>query len=114
MGSPLFSPAYLARLIESVDNQTISNKLAKEVFKEMVLSKKSPLEIIEEKGLKQLTSPEEIAPIVNQVVLEHSAVVKQIKEGRTNRMGFLVGQVMKTDRWKSKSKISESNGVRKN
>lgn len=102
---PPVTPANLAALVRSIDEEVISSKIAKEVFAEMVGSQKSPDTIIEEKGLRQITSAEELAPFVDRVLQAHPDVIEQIKGGRTNRMGFLVGQIMKATGGKASPKL---------
>lgn len=102
---PPVSPAHLAQLVELVDKEVISSKIAKEVFTEMVLTNTSPEVIVQEKGLKQINRAEELGPIVDQVLADHPDVIEQIKAGRNNRLGFLTGQVMKATAGKASPKL---------
>ncbi|MFT4552009.1 MAG: glutaminyl-tRNA synthetase [Chlamydiales bacterium] len=93
--TPPVTPENLAQLVKCIDEKTISTKIAKDVFNEMISSKKSPKSIIEEKGLKQISGVEELEPIIDTLIAENPDVVEQIRAGRSNRIGFFVGQVMK-------------------
>ncbi len=85
----------LGKLLDLINNQTISNKIAKEVFEEMFISKKTAKEIIEQKGLKQISNEDDIKQLVEKVILENKDQVVQFKQGNTKVMGWFVGQIMK-------------------
>ena len=91
----------LGNLLSRIEDSTISGKIAKEVFEEMWNSKKSPDEIIEEKGLKQVTDSSEIEQIINQVLEQNQSQLEQYKSGKEKLFGFFVGQVMKASRGKA-------------
>ena len=92
--SPL-TPTMLAGMISLVDKGTISGKIAKTVMEEMYQSGKDPQQIIEEKGLVQISNAAEIERIVNQILEENPKPVQQYRLGKTGNFGFFVGQVMK-------------------
>ena len=89
------TPRMLAGMISLVDKGTISGKIAKTVMEEMYKSGKEPLQVIEEKGLLQISNTAEIEEIVNQVLEENPKPVEQYRLGKTGNFGFFVGQVMK-------------------
>lgn len=91
----------LAELVELIDNKTISGKIAKQVFPDMLESGKSPSIIVEEKGLVQVTDTAEIEAFVQKVIDESPAQVEQFKAGKTKVIGFFVGQVMKLSKGKA-------------
>lgn len=91
----------LGNLLSRIEDSTISGKIAKEVFEEMWNSKKSPDEIIEEKGLKQVTDSSEIEKIINQVLEQNQSQLEKYKSGKEKLFGFFVGQVMKASRGKA-------------
>jgi len=91
----------LGNLISRIEDSTISGKIAKEIFEEMWNSKKSPDEIIEEKGLKQVTDSSEIEKVINQVLEQNQSQLEQYKSGKVKLFGFFVGQVMKASRGKA-------------
>src|SRR6059036_429845 len=89
------TPRMLADMISLVDKGTISGKIAKTVMEEMYKSGRDPRQIIEEKGLLQISNTAEIEKIVNQVLEENPKPVEQYRLGKTGNFGFFVGQVMK-------------------
>ena len=91
----------LGNLLSRIEDSTISGKIAKEVFEEMWNSEKSPDEIIQEKGLKQVTDSSEIEKIINQVLEQNQSQLEQYKSGKEKLFGFFVGQVMKASRGKA-------------
>ena len=89
------TPAQIAQLVKFLDDELISSKIAKDVFALMLESGDAPEKIIEEKNLRQLSSEEEIVPLVQSILKENPEVVEQIKAGRDKRIGFLLGLCMK-------------------
>jgi len=85
----------LGALIRLIDDQTISGKIAKDVFVEMFATGRAPGEIIKEKGLIQITDTSAIERIVDEVIAANPKQLEQYRGGKTNLMGFFVGQVMK-------------------
>ena len=85
----------LAELLKLIDNQTISTKQAKEVFEVMKTSPASPNDIAKEKNMVQVSDSSSIETWVKEVLDENPSVIEQYKSGRTNVIGFLVGQVIK-------------------
>lgn len=85
----------LASLIKLIDDKTISGKIAKEVFADMFVEGKSPVDIVKEKGLVQITDSSEIEKIVDQVIAANPKQLEQYKSGKTALFGFFVGQVLK-------------------
>ena len=92
--SPISSKK-LGQLLDLINDGTISNKIAKEVFEEMFKSSKDAKVIIEEKGLKQISNEDDIEKMVDKIIIENETQVKQFKEGNTKVIGWFVGQVMK-------------------
>lgn len=89
------TPSHLAELIKMVEDKEISSQQAKGVFIESLETGKSPHDIASEKGLKQITDEGEIVRIANEVLDENPDVINQYKNGKTNMVNYLVGQVMK-------------------
>ena len=92
--SPISSKK-LGDLLDFVNNGTISNKIAKDVFEEMFKSSKDAKDIIEEKGLKQISNEDDIEELVDKIISENEAQVKQFKDGNNKVLGWFVGQIMK-------------------
>jgi aspartyl-tRNA(Asn)/glutamyl-tRNA(Gln) amidotransferase subunit B len=93
--------ADLVGLLRRVLDETLSGKLAKEVFAAMWAGAGSADAIIEARGLKQVTDSAAIEAIVGQIVAAHPAEAEQLKAGRDKVMGFFVGQVMKATQGKA-------------
>lgn len=98
--SPI-SASMLAGLLDRIADNTISSKIAKEVFQAMWSGEGSVDEIIEAKGLKQITDSGEIEALVEQVVNDNPGQVEQYKSGKDKVFGFFVGQVMKLSKGKA-------------
>jgi glutaminyl-tRNA synthetase len=99
------SAIHLAELVKAIDEEVISSKIAKDVYADMLQTGNSPTAIIESKGLKQITDVDELSGIIDRLVADHPDVVEQIRGGRTNRMSFFVGQVMKATKGKASPQI---------
>ncbi|PPR37675.1 MAG: Aspartyl/glutamyl-tRNA(Asn/Gln) amidotransferase subunit B [Alphaproteobacteria bacterium MarineAlpha6_Bin4] len=84
----------LGELIDYIEDQTISGKIAKNVFDEMFKTKKRPKDIIEKKGLKQITDTGEIESLIDKVLNNNKDKVDEYKSGKEKLFGFFVGQVM--------------------
>ncbi|OAB45858.1 Asp-tRNA(Asn)/Glu-tRNA(Gln) amidotransferase subunit GatB [Paenibacillus antarcticus] len=91
----------LGEMIGLIEKGTISNKIAKTVFKEMLESGKLPSQIVEEQGLVQISDEGAILSIVEQVVLANPQSVEDYNAGKQKAIGFLVGQVMKESKGKA-------------
>lgn len=91
----------LARLIDLIDKGTISSKIAKTVFEEMFNTGKEAKQIVEEKGLVQISDEGAIKEIVEKVVENNPQSIIDYKAGRDRALGFLVGQVMKESKGKA-------------
>ncbi len=85
----------LGGLILLIKNDTISGKIAKDVFAEMYASGNDADAIVEEKGLKQVTDTGEIESIIDEVIKENPDNVAAYRSGKDKLFGFFVGQVMK-------------------
>ena len=99
------SPQHLAGLLLLIDKKTISGKIAKTVFDEMAVSGKSPEEIVEKKGLVQVTDELAIETAVQKILANHPDEVAAYHNGKTQLLGFFVGQVMKETRGKANPKM---------
>ena len=89
-----------------IDNNEISSKQAKMVLEEMFNTSKSAKEIIEEKGLKQVSNENEILKIVTEVLDENPQSIIDFKNGKDRALGFMVGQVMKKSKGQANPKMA--------
>jgi len=98
--SPI-SAIELSGLVKRIEDETISGKIAKDVFKAMWKGQGSADEVIESQGLKQMTDINAIESIIDKVLANNSSQVEQFKSGNTKMLGFFVGQVMKETQGKA-------------
>ncbi|MBH0188006.1 MAG: Asp-tRNA(Asn)/Glu-tRNA(Gln) amidotransferase subunit GatB [Nitrospira sp.] len=102
------SPERLVELLKMVDQGTISLKVAREIFPEVYSSGKAPVQIVQEKGLTQVSDEGALDKIIDEVLAKSPAQVAQFKEGKQQVVGFLVGQVMKASGGKANpGKVNE-------
>ncbi|MDR0484013.1 MAG: Asp-tRNA(Asn)/Glu-tRNA(Gln) amidotransferase subunit GatB [Alphaproteobacteria bacterium] len=106
------SPQQLGEMIDLIEEEVISSKIAKEVFDIMWSDDKffgiSPLEIVEVKGLKQITDTTEIAALVDKLCNENADKIEQIKAGKDKLLGWFVGQIMKETGGKANPEVVNS------
>lgn len=100
-----FTAKQIAQLVAIVDNGTISNKIAKQVFEEMAKSGENPNKIVESKGLVQISDPAKIAPIIDEIIAKNPDNVAKFKDGNKKLLGFFVGQVLKATGGKANPKV---------
>ncbi|MBT8442647.1 MAG: Asp-tRNA(Asn)/Glu-tRNA(Gln) amidotransferase subunit GatB, partial [Gammaproteobacteria bacterium] len=93
--------ASLAGLLDRIADHTITGKIAKEVFEAMWQGEGSADDIIDSRGLKQISDSGELEAIVDRVIADCPEQVQQYREGKTRVIGFLVGQVMKATQGKA-------------
>jgi aspartyl-tRNA(Asn)/glutamyl-tRNA(Gln) amidotransferase subunit B len=98
--SPVSAEA-LGGLIQRIQDQTISGKIAKQVFEAMVAGEGDADSVIEAKGLKQITDTGEIERMIDEVVDANPGQVEQYRAGKDKVLGWFVGQVMKASRGKA-------------
>jgi glutaminyl-tRNA synthetase len=100
-----FSANQIAQLIKMVDSETISNKIAKQVFEEMVKTGEDASKIVEEKGLIQISDPKIIGPIIDEVIAKNPDNVEKFKSGNNKLLGFFVGQTLKATGGKANPQV---------
>jgi len=102
------TPERLVSLLQLVEQGTISLKIAREIFPEIYRSGKTPEQIVQEKGLIQVSDEGALDKIIGDVIEKNPTQVAQFKEGKQQVLGFLVGQVMKTSGGKANpGKVNE-------
>ena len=102
--SPI-SPEQLGELVDFISDGTISGRIAKDVFAEMFETKKNPSKVIDEKGLKQISSSDDLIPMIEKVISNNLDKVDEYKNGKEQLFGFFVGQVMKESSGKANPKL---------
>lgn len=95
------TPVALAGLLARIVDNTISGKIAKEVFEAMWAGEGGADAIIEKKGLRQITDTDALARAIDEVMAAHPGQVAEYRSGKDKLLGFFVGQVMKATRGKA-------------
>ncbi|MGA1163788.1 MAG: Asp-tRNA(Asn)/Glu-tRNA(Gln) amidotransferase subunit GatB [bacterium] len=95
----------LASLIQFLQEGSISGKIAKTVFEEMVQSGKDPATIIEVRGLKQVSDEGALRGLLETLLSNNPKQVEQFRAGKTQIKGFFVGQVMKETKGQANPQI---------
>ena len=95
----------LGKLVELIEKNIISGKIAKDVFEIMSETGENPEKIVEEKGLKQVTDTSAIEAIVDMIIANNPDNVTAFRNGKTNLKGWFVGQVIKESKGKANPQI---------
>ena len=95
----------LSKLINLIKDNTISGKIAKTVFEEMVKNNEDPEKIVNEKGMKPQSDPEELKKIIHIILKNNQDKVEQYKAGKDKLFGFFVGEAMKNTQGKGNPKL---------
>ncbi len=95
------TPEGLGEMVKLIEKGTISTKIAKTVFKEMVETGKEPAKIVEEKGLVQISDEGELKRLVDEVIAANPQAIQDYRAGNERAVGFLVGQMMKQTKGKA-------------
>jgi aspartyl-tRNA(Asn)/glutamyl-tRNA(Gln) amidotransferase subunit B len=100
------SPPALAELIGLVEDETINQSTGKDVLEEMVASGRSAGEIVEERGLAQISDEEALATIVSDILEENPKQVGEYLGGKQQVIGWMIGQVMKATRGQANPQLA--------
>ena len=98
-------PNHLGKLVKLIEDHTISSKIAKNVFAEMMQSGNAPAAIVEAKGWRQVSDTGQIESMVAAAVKENPEPAEQYRAGNRKALQFLVGQVMKKSRGQANPKM---------
>ncbi|MDY0082587.1 MAG: Asp-tRNA(Asn)/Glu-tRNA(Gln) amidotransferase subunit GatB [Ignavibacteriaceae bacterium] len=99
------SPDNIGKLINLIKAGTISSKIAKEVFAEMLNNNSNPEDIVKEKNLVQISDPDELLMIIKEITEKNPEQVSDYKSGKEKVFGFFVGQIMKQTKGKANPKL---------
>ncbi|MBF0484010.1 MAG: Asp-tRNA(Asn)/Glu-tRNA(Gln) amidotransferase subunit GatB [Candidatus Omnitrophica bacterium] len=99
------TPVALAELIKNVEDGVVSNLAGKEVLKDMLDTGKTASQIINEKGLAQVSDQSALTAVVDEIIKDNPKAVTEFKSGKENIIGFLVGQAMKKTQGKANPKM---------
>ena len=98
------TPENLVELIGLIEKGTISNNIGKQILIDMLQTGEKASAIVEKKGLSQITDVDAIRKMVEDVVANNPNQVEQYKSGKTNILGFFVGQIMKATKGRANPK----------
>ena len=99
------SPENLGKLLNLINDKTISCKIAKDVFPEMLKSNDDPAKIVKEKNLVQITDTSALEGIVDTIISNNQPQVEQYLQGKETVIGFFVGQVMRESKGKANPQV---------
>ncbi|MGG0717925.1 Asp-tRNA(Asn)/Glu-tRNA(Gln) amidotransferase subunit GatB [Robertmurraya massiliosenegalensis] len=99
------TPEGLAGMIKLIEDGTISSKIAKTVFKELVENGGDAEQIVKEKGLVQISDEGELLKVVTEVLDNNPQSIEDFKNGKNKAIGFLVGQLMKATKGQANPQI---------
>ena len=103
-----FSAKDIATLVKLIDDGVINNRIAKDVFADMLSSGQRPDEIVKDKNLTQITDTAEIEAVVRNVLADNADKVETYKQGKHGLIGFFVGQVMRATQGKANPQVVKS------
>ena len=95
----------LSKLINLIKDGTISGKIAKTIFEEMINGDQDPQKIVEDKGLKQESDPKALEELIDKVIMNNTDKVEEYKSGKDKLFGFFVGQAMKESKGKGNPQL---------
>ncbi|MCL4549031.1 MAG: Asp-tRNA(Asn)/Glu-tRNA(Gln) amidotransferase subunit GatB [Bacteroidetes bacterium] len=99
------SPENLGKLIKLINEKTISGKIAKDIFPEMLKTNKDPNEIVKEKNLVQISDTGEIEKAIDKILAANPKQIEEFLSGKDKVIGFFVGQIMKEMKGKANPQI---------
>ena len=98
-------PDHLAQLLGQIKEGKISGKIGKDVLDVMAETGKAPADVIEEKGLVQISDTGELEGVIDGILAEHPDDVADYQAGKTKLLGFFMGQVMRATQGKANPKL---------
>ncbi len=98
-------PGHVGQLVNLIRDDVISGSIGKQVFEMMLDDPRTPIELVKERNLVQVTDASSLEPIVLQVLGDHPDEVKEYRNGRTKLLGFFMGRVMKLTEGKANPKL---------
>ncbi len=101
-------PEHFAEIFDLVESGKISKNMAKDVFREVFKTGRSPKEIVREKGLEQITDEGLIEKIIKEAMEKNPKAVEEYRAGKKGVLGYFVGQVMRATKGKADPKLASS------
>ncbi len=105
-------PEHFKELFELIDSGKITKNMAKDVFREVFKTGKSPSEVVKEKGLEVLTNEEDIEKILKEAMEKNPKAVEQYRSGKKGVIGYFIGQVMRATGGKADPKVVQKVALR--
>ncbi|ERL64211.1 Asp-tRNA(Asn)/Glu-tRNA(Gln) amidotransferase subunit GatB [Schleiferilactobacillus shenzhenensis] len=105
LSATALTPEHLAGMIKLVTDGTISSKIAKKVFQEIITNDTDPQQWVESKGMVQQSDPQVLIPIIDGVLDNNQQSIEDFKNGKDRAIGFLVGQIMKQTHGKANPQV---------
>jgi aspartyl-tRNA(Asn)/glutamyl-tRNA(Gln) amidotransferase subunit B len=102
------TPELLHELIQLIDNGTISNKIAKDIFAEVIKTGESPASVVEKQGATQLNNADELLAMITTIISANPKQVEQYLSGKDKVLGFFVGQVMRQTQGRANPELLNS------
>jgi aspartyl-tRNA(Asn)/glutamyl-tRNA(Gln) amidotransferase subunit B len=97
----------LVELANLIDQDKISSTSAKAILKDMLETNESPLKIAEKLQLIQVSSSDDLLPVIRKVLSDNPGAVAELKAGEDKVLGFLIGQIMKQSQGKANPEVSK-------
>ena len=101
-------PGQLAQLLLMIETGTISGKIAKAVFAEMLVSGADPEQIVKAKGLVQMSDEGALVTLVREIIAANPEQAQQFREGKTKVIGFFVGQLMQKTKGQANPQLANT------
>ncbi|MCS7185440.1 MAG: Asp-tRNA(Asn)/Glu-tRNA(Gln) amidotransferase subunit GatB [Armatimonadota bacterium] len=99
-------PQHLGDMVNLLRDGVISIRIAKDLLKEMFATQKSPKQIVEERGLVQITDEAELKRIVEEIIAANPKAVQEFLSGNEKVIGFFVGQIMRATKGKANPQLA--------
>ncbi|MCB9481825.1 MAG: Asp-tRNA(Asn)/Glu-tRNA(Gln) amidotransferase subunit GatB [Desulfobacteraceae bacterium] len=99
------SPEFVAEILTAIKEGKVNDKTAKEIFSDSLNTKKSPSQIIKDKGLEQVSDEGELEAVVDKILASNPDEVEKYKAGNKKLISFFMGQVMKETKGKANPKL---------
>lgn len=101
----IVSPENIGKLINLINNKTISTTIGREVFAEMLKDNKEPQIIVKEKNLVQISDSSQIEKVIDEIIASNEKQVEEYRNGKEKVLGFLVGQIMRETKGKANPQV---------
>lgn len=99
------TPENLAQMIQLIENGTISSKIAKQLFKILATEGGDANEVVEARGMVQLSDPAKLQPIIDEVIANNESSLEDFRNGKDRAVGFFVGQIMKVTKGQANPQV---------